>query len=153
MVNPVGIGVVVSPSGNQTDSTPETRKRQRQPPLSETFRPRDGADQAAHPGSSLLQKTREAGQAVSNAIGQLLRRRTDRGEAADPNIEIPPHLERRRAWREAFGVNTFHTQQLAQAEEPEISGEALSGAHSAYRSAARRGRLDLDLAQQVSVTV
>lgn len=152
MVNPVGSGMVVSPSGSQADSASETRKRQRQTPLSDAFRPQDGADQPRS-GGSLLQKAREAGQAASNAIGQLLRRRTDRGEAADPNIEIPPHLERRRAWREAFGVNTFHTQQIAQAEEPEISGEAFSGAHSAYRSAARRGRLDLDLAQQVSVTV
>lgn len=149
MVNLVGTGLVISPSGNQADSANETRKRQRQSPLSEAFRPQDTADQAARSGSSLLQKTREAGQAVM----QLLRRRTDRGEAADPNIEIPPHLERRRAWREAFGVNTYHTQQLAQAEEPEIAGDAFSGAHTAYRSAARRGRLDLDLAQQVSVTV
>lgn len=150
MVNTVGMGVVVPPTGNQADSAAETRKRQRQTPLSGTFRPEDGSDQAARsPGAGLLQKTREAGQAVL----QLLRRRTDRGEAADPNIEIPPHVERRRAWREAFGVNTYHTQQLAQAEGPDISGEAVSGAHSAYRSAARRGRLDLDLAQQVSVTV
>jgi hypothetical protein len=149
MVNPVGTGVVVSPSGSQADSATETRKRQRQTPVSGGFHPQDGADQAGRPDSSLLQKTREAGQAVL----QLLRRRTDRGEAADPAIEIPPHLERRRAWREAFGINTYHTQQMAQAEEPDVSGEALSGAHSAYRRAARRGRLDLDLAQQVSVTV
>lgn len=149
MVNPVGTGVVVSPSGNQADSAAETRKRHRQSPLSGAFRPQDETDQTARSGTSLLQKTREAGQAVL----QLLRRRTDRGEAADPNIEIPPHLERRRAWREAFGINTYHTQQLAQAEEPDISGEARSSAHFAYRSAARRGRLDLDLAQQVSVTV
>jgi len=150
MVNPVGLGTVVAPSGGQPDSASETRKRQRQTPVSDSFRPSEGGtDQAARPEAGLLQRTREAGQAVL----QLLRRRTDRGEAADPNIEIPPHLERRRAWREAFGVNTYHTQQLAQADESEPSNEALCGAHSAYRSAARRGRLDLDLAQQVSVTV
>lgn len=84
---------------------------------------------------------------------QLLRRRTDRGEAADTSIEIPPHLERRRAWREAFGLNTWHTQQLAQNTGNLPSREVRSAAVLAYRSAAWRGSLDLDLAQRVSVTV
>lgn len=149
MVNLVGTGIAVTPSGTQPDSAAETRKRQRQNAPAETFRPEEGQGQPTARSGSLLQKTREAGQTIM----QLLRRRTDRGEAADPNIEIPPHLERRRAWREAFGVNTYHTQHMAQAEASVATSEARSSAHSAYRSAARRGRLEVDLAQQVSVTV
>lgn len=149
MVSQVGIGIVVSPSGGQADSAAETRRKQRQNTAPGGFRTQEDGSQPTARGPGLLQKTREAGQAVL----QLLRRRTDRGETADPNIEIPPHLERRRAWREAFGVNTYHTQQLAQTDEAEASRQIRTSAHSAYRSAGRRGRLELDLAQQISVTV
>lgn len=92
------------------------------------------------------------GGAIARAL-PFLRRRTDRGEPADSSIQIPPHLERRRAWREAFGLNTYHTQQLAQAEESRLARDARATAIQAYRSLARRGHLDLELAQAVSVTV
>jgi hypothetical protein len=150
MVNPASTVIAVTSSGVQPDSAAETRRRQRG--AAEAFRAESGENRSPQSGSQ-LQKTRDAGPASGPLLAELLRRRTDRGEAADPAIEIPPHLERRRAWREAFGVNTYHAQQLAQADAPEAGGEAPSSAHSAYRSAARRGRLDLDLAQQVSMTV
>ncbi|HEX6959139.1 MAG TPA: hypothetical protein VF194_14245 [Ferrovibrio sp.] len=103
------------------------------------------------PDTAAAAKPRRPGTAAGPL--PLLRRRTDRGEPADASIQIPPHLERRRAWREAFGLNTFHTQQLAQAETEESSGEIRNAGALAYRRAAWHGRLDLDLAQAVSVTV
>ncbi|MCW0232348.1 MAG: hypothetical protein OJJ21_01990 [Ferrovibrio sp.] len=153
MVNNLGIGTAVTPlGGGQPDSVSEAAQRKRQAVASPRFSTtEEAADQPAKGG--LLQKTKQAGQAAGAAISQLLRRRTDRGEPAEINIEIPPHLERRRAWREAFGLNTWHTQQIAQADETPLSDEARAGAIRAYRSGGRRGRLDLDLAQQVSVTV
>ena len=125
----------------------EDEEPQRQRPF-----PDEAGDQAAAPKPGLLQKTRNAAGA---AISQLMRRATDRGEAPAEagSIEIPPHLERRRAWREAFGLNTWHTQQIAQTEETPMSDEARAEAIQAYRSGGRRGRVDLDLAQQVSMTV
>ncbi len=152
MTNIFGIGTALSPVGGQPDSASEIaqRKRQSTAATSRFSTAKDAGEQAA-PKTGLLQKTRDAAGA---AISQLLRRRTDRGEeAAEPGIEIPPHLERRRAWREAFGLNTWHTQQIAQTEETPISDEARAEAIQAYRSGGRRGRLDLDLAQQVSMTV
>lgn len=146
-----GIGTVLTPVGGQAESASEIAQRKRQPGSTARFNPADEAgDQAAAPKAGLLQKTRDAAGA---AISQLLRRRTDRGEAVESGIDIPPHLERRRAWREAFGLNTWHTQQIAQTEETPISDEARAEAIQAYRSGGRRGRLDLDLAQQVSMTV
>ena len=153
MTNIFGIGTALSPVGGQPDSASEIAQRKRQSAASTArFSTADETgDQAAAPKAGLLQKTRDAAGA---AISQLLRRRTDRGEeAAEPGIEIPPHLERRRAWREAFGLNTWHTQQIAQTEETPMSDEARTEAIQAYRSGGRRGRLDLDLAQQVSMTV
>lgn len=155
MVNFPGIGTGLTPvGGGHSDSVSETAQRKRQSIATERFRTDEGQDQPAKSGG-LLQKTREAGQAAGAAIGQLLRRRTDRGEPAETgNIEIPPHLERRRAWREAFGLNTWHTQQIAQSEDEAGPGkQARDGAIQAYRSGGSRGRVDLDLAQQVSVTV
>lgn len=147
-----GIGTALTPVGGQSESASEIAQRKRQTASTARFSAAEEAgDQAAAPKSGLLQKTREAAGA---AISQLMRRRTDRGEApAEAGIEIPPHLERRRAWREAFGLNTWHTQQIAQSEESPISDEARAEAIQAYRSGGRRGRLDLDLAQQVSMTV
>ncbi|PJI43593.1 hypothetical protein [Ferrovibrio sp.] len=153
MTNIFGIGTALSPvGGQQPESASEIAQRKRQSAAStQRFSTTDEtADQAAAPKAGLLQKTRDAAGA---AISQLLRRRTDRGEAPEANIEIPPHLERRKAWREAFGLNTWHTQQIAQTEETPISDEARAEAIQAYRSGGRRGRLDLDLAQQVSMTV
>lgn len=152
MVNILGIGTATAPVGGQSDSVSETAQRKRQTTPTDRFRTDEGADQAPAKGG-LLQKTRQAGQAAGAAISELVRRRTDRGEPAEADIEIPPHLERRRAWREAFGLNTWHTQQIAQADEVPLSDEARAGAIRAYRSGGRRGRVDLDLAQQVSVTV
>lgn len=146
-----GIGTALTPVGGQTDSALEIAQRKRQAASTSRFSlAEEAGDQAAAPKSGLLQKTRDAAGA---ALSQLLRRRTDRGEPAEAGIEIPPHLERRRAWREAFGLNTWHTQQIAQTEETPISDEARAEAIQAYRSGGRRGRLDLDLAQQVSMTV
>ena len=155
MTNIFGIGTALSPVGGQKpDSASEIAERKRQAAASTArFNTTDEtADQAASPKTSLLQKTRDAAGA---AISQLMRRRTDRGEPAVEagSIEIPPHLERRRAWREAFGLNTWHTQQIAQTEETPVSDEARAEAIQAYWSGGRRGRLDLDLAQQVSMTV
>lgn len=109
-------------------------------------------DQAA-PSRSTAPQARFAG--ASAATGELpfLRRRTDHGEAADGKIQIPPHLERRRAWREAFGLNTYHTQELAQRDANLPSRQLRSTAAHAYRGPAARGHLDLDLAQLVSMTV
>lgn len=155
MSNIFGIGTALTPvGGQQSDSASEIAQRKRQS-TSSTARfsaAEETGDQAAAPKAGLLQKTRNA---AGFAISQLMRRATDRGEpaSADANIEIPPHLERRRAWREAFGLNTWHTQQIAQTEETPISDEARAEAIQAYRSGGRRGRLDLDLAQQVSMTV
>lgn len=152
MTNIFGIGTALSPVGGQPDSASEITQRKRQSAASTSrFSTAEEAGEQTAPKTGLLQKTRDAAGA---AISQLLRRRTDRGEeAAEPSIEIPPHLERRRAWREAFGLNTWHTQQIAQTEETPISDEARAEAIQAYRSGGRRGRLDLDLAQQVSMTV
>lgn len=152
MTNIFGIGTALSPVGGQPDSASEIAQRKRQSTASTArFSTAEEAGEQTAPKTGLLQKTRDAAGA---AISQLLRRRTDRGEeAAEPGIEIPPHLERRRAWREAFGLNTWHTQQIAQTEETPISDEARTEAIQAYRSGGRRGRLDLDLAQQVSMTV
>jgi hypothetical protein len=149
-----GIGTALTPvGGQQSDSASEIAQRKRQAATTTRFSTADEAgEQTAAPKSGLLQKTRDAAGA---AISQLMRRRTDRGEAPAEagSIDIPPHLERRRAWREAFGLNTWHTQQIAQTEETPMSDEARAGAIQAYRSGGRRGRLDLDLAQQVSMTV
>lgn len=153
MTNIFGIGTALTPVGDRPDSTSEIAQRKR-PSAAATQRfstAEEAPDQAAAPKTGLLQKTRDAAGA---AISQLMRRRTDRDEApTEAGIEIPPHLERRRAWREAFGLNTWHTQQIAQTEETPISDEARAEAIQAYRSGGRRGRLDLDLAQQVSMTV
>jgi hypothetical protein len=154
MSNIFGIGTALTPvGGQQSDSASEIAQRKRQSASSTTrFSTTDETGDQPAPKLGLLQKTRGAAGA---AISQLMRRATDRGEpaAADATIEIPPHLERRRAWREAFGLNTWHTQQIAQTEETPISDEARAEAIQAYRSGGRRGRLDLDLAQQVSMTV
>lgn len=147
-----GIGTALTPVGSQQpDSASEIAQRKRQSAASpQRFSTTEEASEQPAPKSGLLQKTRDAAGA---AISQLLRRRTDRGEAPATDLEIPPHLERRRAWREAFGLNTWHTQQIAQSEETPISEETRAEAIQAYRSGGRRGRLDLDLAQQVSMTV
>jgi len=93
-----------------------------------------------------------------------LRRRTDLAESTQNTteksaaIELPPHLERRRAWREAKGIGTFHAQNLAQNQQAAGSdaasdAEQRAAAHGLYRQWGGRGRLDIDLAQRVSVTV
>lgn len=142
----IGSGVAVPSSGGRLDSLTDRASR-RPTPAGAGFSP-----ETAIPDT----RTAHIGSRTSEAVaGELpmLRRRTDRGEPADTSIEIPPHLERRRAWREAFGLNTFHTQQLAQRDAGEPSRETRNTAAQAYRSAGWRGRLDLDLAQAVSVTV
>lgn len=107
-----------------------------------------------------------ARQAAGNAASGFphLRRRTDLAETPQPAtgksaaIELPPHLERRRAWREAKGIGTFHAQNLAQNQqasgsEAATDAEQRAAAHGLYRQWGGRGRLDIDLAQRVSVTV
>lgn len=97
-------------------------------------------------------QTREA---AADASAMLARRRTDSGKPGEvpAGIEIPTHLERRRAWREAKGLNTFHTQNLAQAEETAPDRETRNAATQAYRARSGRGILDIDLAQRLSLTV
>ncbi len=87
-----------------------------------------------------------------------LRRRTDLAEtvqnaAGKSAIELPPHLERRRAWREAKGIGTFHAQNFAQNQDVQPDAEQRAAALGQYRQSGGRGRLDIDLAQHVSVTV
>ncbi|WP_298724835.1 hypothetical protein [uncultured Ferrovibrio sp.] len=138
--------IALPPSGGQVDSPSDSLRRQ------PALRIARFSPDAETPSSQAAAKIRS--KAAADAVEQpFMRRRTDRGEPADSSLQIPPHLERRRAWREAFGLNTFHTQQLAQANEAEPSREARNAAAQAYHSAAWRGRLDLDLAQAVSVTV
>ncbi len=105
-----------------------------------------------------------AGNDARAEVGELggapqARRRTDTGTPgeAPPGLEIPPHLERRRAWREAKGLDTFHAQKLAQAVELPPDSETRKAATLAYRSQGQamsgRGSLDIDLAQRLSLTV
>lgn len=138
--------------GDRADSAIETAPRRQPKAGPGLFAAGEQADQ--RPAAPAPRGNRIGGDvAVADSL-PLLRRRTDRGEAADPEIRIPPHLERRRAWREAFGLNTWHTQQLAQADSAdEPATDAARAAIRAYRATAWRGRLDLDLAQRVSVTV
>jgi len=134
--------------GGQVDSAGDSQSRRAARARAEPF---TTDEQAARQGPAASGQI-GGRSAVADSL-PLLRRRSDRGEGADPEIRIPPHLERRRAWREAFGLNTYHTQQLAQAEDDEPSPEATVAAVRAYRSTAWRGRLDLNLAQRISVTV
>ncbi|WP_300299335.1 hypothetical protein [Ferrovibrio sp.] len=150
MVATIGSALALQPSAGGVDSLAESPARRSRNAGNSGFYP-DSQTEAGH--SAALQKARP-GNGV--AVMQLLRRRTDRGEPADQSIEIPPHLERRRAWREAFGLNTYHAQQLAQTSDEAEAGaarDARGSALQAYRGLSRRGRLDLDLAQLVSVTV
>lgn len=91
------------------------------------------------------------------ALGNFpfLRRQTDHGRVGQQELpaDIPPHLERRRAWREARGLPTFHAQSLAQNETIEGATSKQSAASQAYRHAGRRGRVDSELAQRFSLTV
>ncbi|MFN4312552.1 MAG: hypothetical protein ACK4FK_18360 [Ferrovibrio sp.] len=146
MVTTIGIGTILQPSAAGVDSVADSALRRQKNAGNPGFNP----DSQGENSAVAAQKARPGG---SSAVMQLLRRRTDRGEPADQSIEIPPHLERRRAWRAAFGLNTYHTQQLAQGGAAEPGRDARSSALQAYRGLARRGRLDLDLAQLVSVTV
>lgn len=149
MVTTIGIGTVLQPSAGTVDSLADSSVRRQR----KSGNPGFSADSHTESSSVALQKP-GAGNAA--AVTQLLRRRTDRGEPADQSIEIPPHLERRRAWRAAFGLNTYHAQQLAQTGADAEAGpgrDARGSALQAYRGLGRRGRLDLDLAQRVSVTV
>ena len=152
MVSTIVRTALVPLRGHQADSVADALSRRTRTDAG-GFSPDDTAPET--PAGSTI-ATAGSRPAAASPADALLRRRTDRGEAADPDISIPPHLERRRAWREAFGLNTWHTQQLAQSEEDEDaspSRDATVTAVRAYRSTAWRGRLDLDLAQRVSVTV
>ena len=144
----LGNGTALPVTGLRSDSVAESLSRRHQHPAGEIFP--DG-DQAQQPRSAAQAK---ATTGSGSAAGlPFLRRRTDRGEPADPKIQIPPHLERRRAWRAAFGLNTFHTQELSQRDESLPSRQLRTSAADAYRENAVRGRLDLHLAQLVSLTV
>lgn len=121
------------------------------------FDPAQGGDAAENAAlASARTQSREARPAaLDNGIDfPHLRRKTDAGKAADPAaIDLPPHLERRRSWREARGLNVFHAQSLGQKDDLPADSETVSAAHRQYRQFSGRGRLDLDLAQRVSVTV
>lgn len=152
MVSTVSNTALVPFRGTQTDSVTDALSRRTRAEAG-PFLTDDGQTEAQ---TGNVAGSTSAGRGPSAGGLQLLRRRTDRGETAEPGISIPPHLERRRAWREAFGLNTWHTQQLAQGETDDDeapSRETTVTAVRAYRSTAWRGRLDLDLAQRVSVTV
>lgn len=152
MVSTIVSTALVPLRGGQTDSVADALSR-RTRTVSDSFNPGESQDELQ--GNSATSAAGSRAAAATGTLPQLLRRRTDRGEDAQTSIQIPPHLERRRAWREAFGLNTWHTQQLAQddGEEDAPSRDATVTAVRAYRSTAWRGRLDLDLAQRISVTV
>ena len=149
-MNPIIIGHGTAPPslGSRVDSVADGRSRRPSDVANAPFAP---GDQSNRPSSVAGPQSRPA--AAPTGELPFLRRRTDRGEAADNTIQIPPHLERRRAWREAFGLNTFHTQEIAQREASLPSRQLRSTAADAYRGPAARGRLDLDLAQLVSMAV
>jgi hypothetical protein len=126
--------------------------------------PRTDFATAASEASAGQQADRKAAEAVVERRAEAaetgipkLRRRTDAGgppaPGAGPGIELPAHMERRRAWREAKGLNTFHTQSLAQTEETTPDSETRKAATLAYRENGGRGKLDIDLAQKFSLTV
>lgn len=146
-----GNGTTLPVTGSRTDSVAETSSQRRQRPAGQVFLNED-QQQPQQSRSTAQASARPARTAASGEL-PFLRRRTDRGEAADPAIQIPPHLERRRAWREAFGLNTYHTQELAQRADAAPGRQLRSAATDAYRGNAARGRLDLHLAQLVSMTV
>lgn len=110
------------------------------------------AQDAANQNQATAEQARQAKPEAASGFPKL-RRVTDGGKAAPEAIDIPTHLERRRAWREARGLNTFHAQHLAQAEETPPDTETRNAATQAYRSKGGRGRLDIDLAQRFSLTV
>lgn len=149
-MNPIiiGNGTALPSLGNRIDSVVDGHSRRQSRVANTSF---STADQRNHPAPVAGPQNRRAA-ALSGEL-PFLRRRTDRGEAADNTIQIPPHLERRRAWREAFGLNTYHTQELAQRGDTLPSRQLRSAAAHAYRGPAARGHLDLDLAQLVSMTV
>ena len=151
-MNPIiiGNGTALPSLGNRIDSLADGQTGRRSRAAAAVAFPPD--DQAA-PARATAPQARFAGASAGTGEQPFLRRRTDRGEAADSAIQIPPHLERRRAWREAFGLNTFHTQEIAQREANLPSRQLRSTAAHAYRGPAGRGRLDLDLAQLVSMAV
>jgi hypothetical protein len=98
----------------------------------------------------------QQGPAGTGEIGSFpfLRRRTDAGQPAEQlALELPGHLERRRAWREARGLDTFHAQRFGQVDDGAPDAEGRATALGAYRQFSGRGRLDIQLAQRVSVTV
>lgn len=122
--------------------------------------PRTDFAAAASEASAGQQADRKAAEAVVERRAEAaeagipkLRRRTDAGSPPAPGIELPAHMERRRAWREAKGLNTFHTQSLAQTEETTPDSETRKAATLAYRENGGRGKLDIDLAQKFSLTV
>ncbi|WP_428246166.1 hypothetical protein [Ferrovibrio sp.] len=122
--------------------------------------PRTDFAAAASEAGSGQQADRKAAEALAERRAEAaeagipkLRRRTDAGGPPAPGIELPAHLERRRAWREAKGLNTFHAQNLAQAEETPPDSETRKTATLAYRENSGRGKLDIDLAQKFSLTV
>ena len=147
----LGNGTALPVTGTRPDSVAETSSQRRQRPAGQVFLNED-QQPARQPGFPVQVPDPPAGTAATGEL-PFLRRRTDRGEPADPTIQIPPHLERRRAWREAFGLNTYHTQHLAQREDLPPAGQVRSATTDAYRGNAARGRLDLHLAQLVSMTV
>lgn len=152
MVSTIVSTALVPLRGGQADSVADALSRRTRTD-SDPFSPGESQDEPQ--GNSAAAVTGGRTATAAGILPQLLRRRTDRGEDSQAGIQVPPHLERRRAWREAFGLNTWHAQQLAQGDDEEDapSRDATVTAVRAYRSTAWRGRLDLNLAQRISVTV
>jgi|GEM_PF-1924336 len=134
-----------------TDKTAERQGRGAAPRIDFATAAHDAAANQNQPGGA-AEALREARAEASSGFPKL-RRVTDSGKAAGEAIDIPSHLERRRAWREAKGLNTFHAQHLAQADETAPDTETRNAATQAYRSQGGRGKLDIDLAQRFSLTV
>ncbi|MEL3891414.1 hypothetical protein V6B08_14140 [Ferrovibrio sp. MS7] len=165
MSQAVSSSVIITPSPGSRPDAVDPRNRRTSDAADRAAErnntaPRTDFAAAASEASAGQQADRKAAEAVVERRAEAaeagipkLRRRTDAGGPPAPGIELPAHMERRRAWREAKGLNTFHTQSLAQTEETTPDSETRKAATLAYRENGGRGKLDIDLAQKFSLTV
>lgn len=145
MVQGVGNAILIPPrsGGSEPSAAPGRERTQGSTGFSDGLAP----DRAA--------QNERQGRPAALGNFPFLRRQTDHGRVGQQGqpADIPPHLERRRAWRDARGLPAFHAQSLAQNETIEGATSKQSAATLAYRHAGRRGRVDAELAQRFSLTV
>lgn len=145
MVQGVGNAILIPPRSDGSENSAA--------PARERTRGSAGFSDGLPPERTAQNERPERPAALGNF--PFLRRQTDHGRVGQQGFaaEIPVHLERRRAWREARGLPAFHAQSLAQNETTEGATARQSAASLAYRHAGRRGRVDVELAQRFSLTV